>query len=112
MRLQQFLDDDAFTRLQSPLAQNADKTATELAQWCRNSKNQLFLQLFAADLLQLFEKVIKTVNLQQITTKEPREYLESFPPASKFKIIWMQVGTILENINHPSATLSNILPVC
>ena len=57
--MQQFLDDDAFTRLQSPLAQNADKTATELAQWCRNSKNQLFLQLFAADLLQLFEKVMK-----------------------------------------------------
>ena len=60
------LDDDAFTCLQSPPAQNAHKAATELSQWCCNSP----LQLFAADLLQLFKNVMKTSSKSQQKNRE------------------------------------------
>jgi len=54
------LDDDGFTRIQSLPAQNARKSATELLQWCGNPENHGVLRVFAADLLHLFEQVLKT----------------------------------------------------
>ena len=64
------LEDDAFTRLQSPSAQNALASATELLQWCCNPQNHSTLQLFAANLLQQFEKVLKTSGKSQQKRRE------------------------------------------
>ena len=67
------LDNDGFTRIWSLPAQNARKSATELLQWCGNPENHGVLRIFVADLLHLFEQVLKTRSTIQKSQQKKRE---------------------------------------
>ena len=71
------LDDNGFTRIQSLPAQNARKSASELLQWCCNLDNHSVLRAFAADLLHLFEQVLKTSSSK--SQQKKRKNLEGLP---------------------------------